>query len=116
MSPTHTRSACVRPAASRPPAGDLLRLVQAINGGKLISKESVKLLRDMIPHPPNAPPPPDDTKLAAYGIGGGAPGVNTGLSIDPIGHYTRVVLCNMSPPMAMSMGATISEWIKQMPK
>lgn len=76
----------------------------------------MKLLRDMIPHPPNAPPPPDDTKLAAYGIGGGAPGVNTGLSIDPIGHYTRVVLCNMSPPMAMSMGATISEWIKQMPK
>ncbi len=98
------------------PAGDLLRLVQAINGGKLISKESVKLLRDMIPHPPNAPAPPDDTKLAPYGIGGGAPGVNTGLSIDPSGRYTRVVLCNMSPPTAMSMGAAISEWIKQMPK
>ncbi len=97
-------------------AGDLLRLVQAINGGKLISKDSVKLLRDMIPHPPNAPSPPDETKLAAYGIGGGAPGVNTGLSIDSSGRYTRVVLCNMSPPIAMSMGATISEWIKQMPK
>lgn len=97
-------------------AGDLLRLVQAINGGKLISKESVKLLRDMIPHPPNAPSPSDDTKLAAYGIGGGAPGVSAGLSIDPTGRYTRVVLCNAGPPMAMSMGAAISEWIKQMPK
>ena len=84
-----------------------------INGGKLISRESVKLLRDMIPHPPNAPPSSDDTKLAAYGIGGGAPGVNAGLSIDSTGRYTRVVLCNASPPMAMSMGAAISEWIRQ---
>jgi CubicO group peptidase (beta-lactamase class C family) len=97
-------------------AGDLFRLVQAINGGKLISKDSVKLLRDMIPHPPNAPAPSDETKLTAYGIGGGAPGVNAGLSIDPTGRYTRVVLCNASPPMAMSMGAAISEWIKQMPR
>ena len=97
-------------------AGDLLRLVQTINSGKLISKESVKLLREMIPHPPNAPLPSDETKLTAYGIGGGAPGVNAGLAIDPTGRYTRVVLCNAGPPMAMSMGAAISEWIKQMPK
>ena len=96
--------------------GDLLRLVQTINAGKLISKDSVKLLRDMIPHPPDAPAPADDTKLTAYGIGGGAPGVNAGLSIDATGRYTRVVLCNAGPPMALSMGATISEWIKQMPK
>lgn len=97
-------------------AGDLLRLVQTINSGKLINKESVKLLREMIPHPPNAPLPSDETKLTAYGIGGGAPGVNAGLAIDPTGRYTRVVLCNAGPPMAMSMGAAISEWIKQMPK
>ncbi len=97
-------------------ASDLLRLVQAIDAGKLISKESLKLLRDMIPHPPNAPPHADETRLTAYGIGGGAPGVSAGLSIDPTGRYTRVVLCNAGPPMAMSMGAAISEWIKQMPK
>jgi CubicO group peptidase (beta-lactamase class C family) len=96
--------------------GDLLRLVQAIDAGKLISKASVKLLRDMIPHPPDAPRPADETKLTAYGIGGGAPGVNAGLSIDPTGRYTRIVLCNAGPPMAMLMGTTISEWIKQMPK
>jgi hypothetical protein len=96
--------------------GDLLRLIETINSGKLISKDSVKLLRDMIPHPPNAPAPADDTKLTAYGIGGGAPGVNAGLSIDPTGRYTRVVLCNAGPPMALSMGVTISEWIKQMPR
>jgi D-alanyl-D-alanine carboxypeptidase len=98
------------------PVSDLLRLVQTINAGKLVSKDSVKLLRDMIPRLPNAPAPPDNTKLIAYGIGGGAPGVSAGLSIDPTGRYTRVVLCNASPPMAMSMGASISEWIKQMPK
>ena len=96
-------------------SGDLLRLVEVINAGKLISKDSVKLLRDMIPHQPNARAPADDTKLTAYGIGGGAPGVNAGLSIDPTGRYTRVVLCDAGPPMALSMGATISEWIKQMP-
>ena len=96
--------------------GDLLRLVQAVDGGKLLKKESVKVLRDLIPHPPNAPPPADETKLAAYGIAGGAPGVSAQLAIDPTAHYARVVLCNGSPPMAMSMAATIGEWIKQMPK
>ena len=97
-------------------AGDLLRLIETLDAGKLISKNSVKLLRDMIPHPPNAPPPSDDTKLRGYGIGGGAPGVNAGLSIDPTGRYTRIVLCNAGPPMALSMGAAISDWIKQMPR
>jgi hypothetical protein len=87
--------------------------VQAIDAGKLLKKESVKALRDLIPHPPNAPPPADETKLEGYGIAGGAPGVNAYLAIDPTGHYTRVVLCNGSPPMASSMAATISEWMKQ---
>lgn len=97
-------------------AGDLFRLVQTINDGKLISKESVKLLREMVPHPPNALPPSDETKLIAYGIAGGAPGVSALLGVDPSGRYTRVVLSNAGPPMAMSMGAAIGEWIKQMPK
>jgi D-alanyl-D-alanine carboxypeptidase len=96
--------------------GDLLRLVQAIDAGKLLKKESVKLLRDLVPHPPNTPPPADDMKLASYGIAGGAPGVSAQLSIDPSGRYTRVILCNGSPPMAMSMGATIREWLVQMPR
>jgi hypothetical protein len=36
------------------------------------------------------------------------------LAIDPSGYYTRVVLCNGTPPMAMSMAATIGMWIKEM--
>ncbi|MBA3963591.1 MAG: hypothetical protein H0X40_17065 [Chthoniobacterales bacterium] len=70
----------------------------------------------MIPRPPNAPPPADATKLMAYGIEGGAPGVSAQLVIDPTGRYTRVVLCNGGPPMAMSMGMTIREWLSHMPK
>jgi hypothetical protein len=97
-------------------SGDLLRLVHAIDGGKLLKAESVKVLRDLVPHPPNAAPPADDTKLSGYGIAGGAPGVSAQMAIDAAGHYSRVVLCNGSPPMAMSMAATINEWIKQMPK
>lgn len=97
-------------------AGDLFRLVQAINAGKLISKDSVKILRGLIPTPPNAAPPADDSKLVAYGIGGGAPGVSALLSIDPAGHYTRVILCNNSPPMAMAMGANIRAWLQELPK
>jgi len=97
-------------------AGDLFRLVAAINTGKLIKQESVKVLRGMIPRPPDEPPPADATKLMGYGIEGGAPGVNAQLVIDPVGRYTRIVLCNGGPPMAMSMGATIREWIKGMPK
>ena len=97
-------------------SGDLLRLVQAINAGKLISKGSVKVLREMIPRPPEAPAPSDETKLMAYGIEGGAPGVSAQLVIDPTGRYTRVILCNGGPPMASSMGATIREWVKLMSK
>jgi D-alanyl-D-alanine carboxypeptidase len=96
-------------------AGDLWRLVKAIDDGKLVRKESVKALRALIPHPPTALPI-DESKLRGYGIAGGAPGVSAQLAIDPSGHYTRIILCNGSPPMAMSMAATISEWIKQMPK
>jgi len=96
--------------------GDLLRLVQAIDAGKLLSKESIQILRDFIPHPPDAPPPSDPGRLTAYGIVGGAPGVSAQLSVDPSGRYVRIVLCNASPPMAMSMAATIGEWLKQLPR
>lgn len=97
-------------------AGDLFRLVEAINAGKLIKPESVSVLRSMVPRPPDEPHPADATKLMGYGIEGGAPGVGAQLVIDPLGRYTRIILCNSGPPTAMSMGATIREWIKQMPK
>jgi hypothetical protein len=95
---------------------DLLQLVQAIDAGGLLKKESVETLRDLIPHPPNVPSPADDTKLTAYGIAGGATGVSAQLSIDSTGRYTQIVLCNGNPPMAISLAATMGEWIKQMPK
>ena len=94
---------------------DLFRLVEAINSAKLIKPESIPVLRSFLPRPPTAPAPADATKLMAYGIEGGAPGVSAQLVIDPTGRYTRVILCNASPPMAMSMGATIREWINKMP-
>lgn len=90
--------------------GDLNLLVQAINTGKLLKPDSVTTLRSLIPHPPGAPPPADPTRLMAYGIEGGAPGVNAQLVIDPGGRYVRVILCNGSPPM----GATIRGWIERM--
>jgi len=97
-------------------AGDLFRLVQALNTGRLIGKESVKVLRGLIPTPPNAPPPADESKLVAYGIGGGAPGVGAQVAIDPTGHYSRVILSNANPPIAMAMGTAIREWMRQVPK
>jgi CubicO group peptidase (beta-lactamase class C family) len=97
-------------------ARDLFRLVQSINGGKLIKKDSVKFLREMVPSPPNAPPPSDESKLVGYGIAGGAPGVSAQLNIDPAGQYIRIILCNSSPPMAMAMSGTIRSWIQQLPK
>ena len=97
-------------------SGDLFRLVQAVNAGKLLKKESVKVLRELVPTPPDAPPPADAAKLFAYGIGGGAPGISAQVAIDPQGHFTRVILCNSSPPMDMTMGATIRGWIQKLPK
>lgn len=95
---------------------DLFRLVQAVNAGKLIKPESVSVLRELVPRPPDAPVPGDSSKLTGYGIAGGGPGVSATLAIDPTGRYTRIVLCNGGPPMAMSMAATIREWIDRLPK
>ncbi len=97
-------------------ASDLYRLVEAVDAGKLIKPESINVIRRLMPAPPNAPPLADSVKLTSYGIQGGAPGVNSNLSIDPTGRYTRVVLCNSGPPMASTMGATIRAWIKDMPE
>lgn len=97
-------------------ASDLYRLVEAVNSGKLIKPESINVIRSLVPAPPNSPPPGNSEKLTAYGIQGGAPGVNSQLAIEPTGRYTRVVLCNSGPPMASVMGATIRAWINGMPK
>jgi D-alanyl-D-alanine carboxypeptidase len=95
-------------------ARDVLQLVEAIDAAKLISKQSVVNLRDLVPRRPDAPPPVDATRFAAYGIAGGAPGVSAQLNVDASARYTRIVLCNGSPPMASSMAAAIGEWLKQM--
>ena len=96
-------------------ASDLAHLVMAINDGRLLKPQSVSLLNGFLPRPPGGPPIPAG-RLMAYGIEGGAPGVNAHLVVDPSGHYTRVVLCNGEPPMAASMGFTIREWIRNLPK
>lgn len=95
-------------------ARDLYRLVEAIDAGKLIKPESINVIRRLMPAPANAPPLRDSVKLTSFGIQGGAPGVNSSLSIDPTGRYTRVVLCNSGPPMASMMATTIRAWIQGM--
>jgi CubicO group peptidase (beta-lactamase class C family) len=97
-------------------AGDLLRLVQAVHGGKLLRPESVNVLNSLVPRPPGAPAPQNENKLIGYAIQGGAPGVNAQLAIDATGRYTRVILCNAEPPMASSMGTTIRDWVAQLRK
>jgi CubicO group peptidase (beta-lactamase class C family) len=97
-------------------AGDLGRLVQALNSGKLLQPESVTRLNTLVPRPPGVPTQFPPGRLIAYGIEGGAPGLSAQLVADPTGHYTRVVLCNGEPPMAMSMAFTIREWLRQMPR
>ena len=96
-------------------SGDLLGLVRGINAGKLLNPESVRILNGLVPRPPDAPAPVDENKLIGYGLQGGAPGVNAQLVIDPMGRYTRVILCNGSPPMATSMGTTIRKWMRSWP-
>ncbi len=95
--------------------GDLLRFIEAIDTAKLIEKDFIPVVRDMIPRPPSAPQPSDPNRLMAYGVSGGAEGVNAQLNIDAIGRYVRIVLCNNSPPMASQMSTTIGEWLKQLP-
>ncbi len=111
----HPRRGC--PAGGlQASAEDLFRLLEAVNRGNLIKRDTIALLRDLVPRPPDAAAPADNGKLFGYGISGGAPGVSATLAVDPSGRYTRVVLSNSGPPMAMSMAATIRHWIDHMPK
>lgn len=69
-------------------AGDLLRFVQALRGGRIAG---------------GTPP--------GIGIAGGAPGTNAILDGDLPGGYDLVVLANLDPPAAESLAATIRGWL-----
>jgi CubicO group peptidase (beta-lactamase class C family) len=84
--------------------GDLMRFAEALESGKLISKETVE----------EATRPQEEQygygfgvqgegSLRSYGHGGGAPGMNGELRVFPELGYVVVSLSNLDPPAASGL-------------
>jgi hypothetical protein len=52
----------------------------------------------------------------AFGVAGGAPGINAVMEVDHGGGYTVIVLSNYDPPSAMNIGQEIRKWIAALGK
>jgi D-alanyl-D-alanine carboxypeptidase len=84
--------------------GDLLRFAQALGSGRLLSKAT--LAEATRPHQPQYGYGFDvqgQGRLASYGHGGGAPGMNGELRVFPQLGYVVVALSNLDPPAASEM-------------
>jgi D-alanyl-D-alanine carboxypeptidase len=84
--------------------GDLLRFAQALSSGRLISKAT--LAEATRPHQQQYGYGFDvqgQGRLASYGHGGGAPGMNGELRVFPQLGYVVVALSNLDPPAASEL-------------
>jgi D-alanyl-D-alanine carboxypeptidase len=84
--------------------GDLLRFAQALDSGRLLSKAT--LAEATRPHQQQYGYGFDvqgQGRLASYGHGGGAPGMNGELRVFPQLGYVVVALSNLDPPAASEM-------------
>jgi D-alanyl-D-alanine carboxypeptidase len=84
--------------------GDLLRFAQALDSGRLLSKAT--LAEAIRPHQQQYGYGFDvqgQGRLASYGHGGGAPGMNGELRVFPQLGYVVVALSNLDPPAASEM-------------
>jgi D-alanyl-D-alanine carboxypeptidase len=84
--------------------GDLLRFAQALGSGRLLSKAT--LAEATRPHQQQYGYGFDvqgQGRLASYGHGGGAPGMNGELRVFPQLGYVVVALSNLDPPAASEM-------------
>jgi CubicO group peptidase (beta-lactamase class C family) len=90
-------------------APDLLRFAQALEAGKLVSKESLRLattdkgLGFFVS---------GEGKLRTYGHGGGAPGMNGDLKVYPELGVVVVALSNLDPPAAERLS---DYYVRRMP-
>ncbi len=56
-----------------------------------------------------------DLRRRVQAVNAGAPGASAQLVFDATGRYVRVILCNGSPLMSMTMGTTIRQWVEKLP-
>ena len=81
--------------------GDLLRFVQALESGKLLSKKMFSQATHQQKGPYGFGFVVDGTGLRhMYGHEGGAPGINGGLRVFPYSGYILIGLSNLDPPAA----------------
>jgi CubicO group peptidase (beta-lactamase class C family) len=88
-------------------AEDLFRFVRALQGGTLLSRESVnlfwgrfdELMREQEPE-------------GGLGFGGGAPGINAVVEVNFDPDLTVIVLSNFDPPTAEELGTPILELLR----
>jgi D-alanyl-D-alanine carboxypeptidase len=84
--------------------GDLLRFAQALGSGRLLSKATLaEATRPYQPQYGYGFDVQGQGRLASYGHGGGAPGMNGELRVFPQLGYVVVALSNLDPPAASEL-------------
>jgi CubicO group peptidase (beta-lactamase class C family) len=76
-------------------AGDLLKLVAALESGKLGAPETARFAAN------------------GMGIAGGAPGISASVDTHPKNGYTVIVLSNYDPPTSEKVARKIGSWAKR---
>ena len=76
-------------------ADDLLKLVSALEAGKLSTPEAARFA------------------ASGMGIAGGAPGINASVETLPKNDYTVIVLSNYDPPASEKVARKIVSWVKR---
>jgi len=76
-------------------ADDLLKLVSALEAGKLSAPEAARFA------------------ARGMGIAGGSPGINASVETLPKNDYTVIVLSNYDPPASEKVARKIVSWVKR---
>ncbi len=89
---------------------DLLAFIKAISSDELLPPE----FGDWIlggPEPGGSGESVENKEPRAIALAGGAPGINSFLEIGLPGGYTVIVMTNLDPPAAMTVGGLIRRWL-----
>ena len=91
---------------------DLERFIDALKHGRLLdARWSAWVFGGPAPGPETSPAPALPLSAGGLGIAGGSPGMNAVVEADLGADFCAVVLCNLDPPAAESVGRALRVWL-----
>jgi CubicO group peptidase (beta-lactamase class C family) len=92
-------------------AEDLLRFVEALQSGKLLSAPYIEWMLGGPEPSAGAPPAPRKGGRGGMGYAGGAPGINAALEFGGAAEPVIIVLANLDPPAAVDASKMIRRFL-----